>query len=337
MAPPASVSIASSAMKFHGIAMVRNEADVIEIFVRHNLTVLDNLTVVDHGSVDATPSILAALASEGLPLEVTRETSLEFRQSDVVSREVRRILTTTGADFVFLLDADEFLKVPSRLRLEAALASMPSEMHAVQEWHTYVPDFTRPLDPVALIRSARKVVPASGGGRKAIVSRHFLDSPMLVVEGNHYLQKRLGTDGDPDVEHFPLSPEESALAHVPIRSAAQFSAKVAVRWLACLMQPDRLHQLLSYQWRKAYGDLLAGAAVTPDLLAGTALTPEKLTQLAVTCGLPEAEQVVERFHLVDEPFLADVKIAYPARANPFALVPQIAGRLPKRAAPPANS
>ena len=133
--------------------MARNEADVIEAFIRHNLTVLDGLAIVDHGSTDATPALLASLSAEGLPLRIEVNAELEFRQSEIVTRLARRIFATTDADFIFLLDADEFLKVPSRARLEAALASLPPGVHAIQEWHTYVPDFSRELDPAALIRS----------------------------------------------------------------------------------------------------------------------------------------------------------------------------------------
>jgi len=315
------------ARSLHGIAMVRNEADVVEVFVRHNLTVLDRLTIVDHGSSDGTPSILAALLEEGLPLEVIAEASEAFSQSDVVTREVRRILSATPADFVFLLDADEFLKVPSRARLEAALDSIPAGMYAIQAWHTYVPDFSRPLDPFEVIASARKVMPA-GIGHKAIVTRAFLESAMYVADGNHHLRRGRGNLGDFDVEPFRLRPEESRLAHVPVRSAAQFSAKVLVRWLARLIAPER-HQLLGRQWLKAYDDLFGDEVVTPDMLARATLPPEKLTQLALTYGLTKAERVAGSFRLVEEPFLADVRIAHPdlAKADPLALVPQIARRL----------
>ena len=34
-------------MRLFGVTMVRNEADVIEAYVRHNLTVLDGLVVID--------------------------------------------------------------------------------------------------------------------------------------------------------------------------------------------------------------------------------------------------------------------------------------------------
>jgi len=37
---------------------VRNEADIVEAFVRHNLVLLDGIAIVDHASVDATPDIL---------------------------------------------------------------------------------------------------------------------------------------------------------------------------------------------------------------------------------------------------------------------------------------
>ncbi|HET9764005.1 MAG TPA: glycosyltransferase family 2 protein [Casimicrobiaceae bacterium] len=314
------------ARNLHGIAMVRNEADVVEVFVRHNLTVLDRLTVVDHGSSDNTPAILAALSREGLPLEVVAEPREAFSQSEVVTREVRRIFSTTAADIVFLLDADEFLKVDSRARLEGALDSIPDGMYAVQEWHTYVPDFSRPLDPVELIRSARKVMPA-GIGHKAIVTRAFLESTLYVADGNHHLRRRLNL-GDFDVEPFRLRPEDAKLAHVPVRSAAQFSAKILVRWLARLIEPER-HQLLGRQWLKAYDHLLGDKVVTPDLLARASLPPEKLTLLAMTYGLTKAERAAGPFRLVDEPFLAGVRIAYPdlAKADPLALVPQIAGRL----------
>ena len=314
------------ARNLHGIAMVRNEADVVEVFVRHNLTVLDRLTVVDHGSSDGTPAILTALRRDGLPLHAIAEPGEAFSQSDVVTREVRRIFSTTAADFVFLLDADEFLKVDSRTRLEEALDSIPDGMYAVQDWHTYVPDFARPLDPVGLIRSARKVVPV-GIGHKAIVTRAFLESTLYVADGNHHLRRRLNL-GDFDVEPFRLRPEDSSIAHVPVRSAAQFSAKILVRWLARLIEPER-HQLLGRQWLKAYDDLFGDKVVTPEMLARATLPPEKLTQLAMTYGLTRAERAVAPFRLVDAPFLADVRLAYPdlAKADPLALVPQIARRL----------
>ena len=39
-------------MRLIGATTVRNGADIVEAFVRHNLTLLDALAVFDHGSFD---------------------------------------------------------------------------------------------------------------------------------------------------------------------------------------------------------------------------------------------------------------------------------------------
>ena len=63
-------------MNFIGVACVKNEEDIIEAFVRHNLVYLDRLLVLDHGSTDDTPSILKALQEEGLDLQILHDDSL---------------------------------------------------------------------------------------------------------------------------------------------------------------------------------------------------------------------------------------------------------------------
>ena len=57
-------------MRLLGAAHVRNEADIVEAFVRHNLALLDGIAIVDHTSVDETPDILRELKAEGLAIYV---------------------------------------------------------------------------------------------------------------------------------------------------------------------------------------------------------------------------------------------------------------------------
>src|SRR5690349_9696321 len=109
-------------MRLLGAAQVRNEADIVEAFVRHNLTVLDGLVIVDHGSIDATPDILRRLIGEGLPVFLGHETAPEFDQQAMKNGLVRHVFASSDAEWVFPLDADEFVKTPSRAALEAALA-----------------------------------------------------------------------------------------------------------------------------------------------------------------------------------------------------------------------
>ncbi|MBQ1762801.1 MAG: glycosyltransferase family 2 protein, partial [Aquincola sp.] len=52
------------------LGMVKNEADIVEAFVRHNLHFVDLMVLLDNGSTDGTRDILEALQKEGLPLLV---------------------------------------------------------------------------------------------------------------------------------------------------------------------------------------------------------------------------------------------------------------------------
>ena len=70
--------------KLVGLSMVRNESDVIETFIRHNLTLLDELHIIDHNSSDNTREILTLLKQEGLPIHIYHYNELELDRKSVV-------------------------------------------------------------------------------------------------------------------------------------------------------------------------------------------------------------------------------------------------------------
>jgi hypothetical protein len=100
-------------MRLPGAARVRNEADIVEAFVRHNLALLDGIAIVDHLSVDETPDILRELKAEGLPIYIAEDPSPVFDRQPMQNRPVRHLFATTEAAWLFPLDADEFLRAPS--------------------------------------------------------------------------------------------------------------------------------------------------------------------------------------------------------------------------------
>ncbi|MGH8799955.1 MAG: glycosyltransferase family 2 protein [Casimicrobiaceae bacterium] len=309
-------------MKFWGVAMVRDEADIIEAFVRHNLTVLDGLAIFDHGSTDGTAEILAALAAEGLPVTTVTDSTTDFRQSAVISQLARQAFATHDPDFIFPLDADEFLKVPSRPQLEARLATLPRRVHAVCTWQNYVPDFAPGLDTLTLLRSARRAPAAPPPVTKAIVSRHFQHSPTVIAEGNHMVLYAGDDRAAAEARHRPLSPDACAIAHVPIRSAMQFSAKIAVGWLACLVQPDRPERLC-HHWSEVFALLAAGRPLTPAMLTAIAASYGRVDPAAIE---PVAVE------LTVDPFLADFQNRHDevGRTDSLALVLRYAERLARR-------
>jgi hypothetical protein len=261
-------------MRLVGVSMVRNEADVVEAFVRHNLTVLDALVVVDHGSIDGTSEILAKLQAEGLPLQVVPNADPAYRQSATMTALARGALAQDCADFVFALDADEFLKIQDRATLERALSEVPAGVHAVLHWLTYVPD-AFDGDPGAFgpghlwwrLKTERH------GLFKVVVSRGLLERPDdAVAMGNHCVQSPSETSVRP---HARLRQDVVVLAHCPVRSRSQLEGKIIVGYLAYLATQPKDHRRARH-WGELYAELRAGAS----------LSEQRLREIACNYGLP---------------------------------------------------
>jgi len=310
-----------------GVAMIRNEADIVEAFVRHNLSILDGLLVIDHGSADTTLDILNALCRERMPLVVMKNESVGYLQQAVMTQAVRHAFASTRADFAFPLDADEFLKAVSRAELERALAAIPSDAHGLLSWPTYVPDLRRPApDILAVLRGARRAAAEGRGLTKAVVARRFLQAMDEVLSsGNHWVQGHPDTRVRGPRKHALVADRVAAIAHVPIRSVEQFIAKVAIKKLGRIAanidwKPDAASQV-------AYEALRAGLPVDVEALEHAALN------WSVARGSWRDADAVT---LVDEPFLAPIALKYTPRAaaDSLPLVLSAVERLVRRLAAP---
>ena len=85
--------------------MVRNEADIIEASVRHNLGCVDRLVVIDHGSFDGTSEILRQLAAESDALQITADPSVAFQQGIIITDVARQFLRDEGLLVPIRLDS----------------------------------------------------------------------------------------------------------------------------------------------------------------------------------------------------------------------------------------
>lgn len=215
-----------------GIAMVRNEADIIRVNVRHHLSLgLDWITVVDNGSTDGTDRVLQDLARDGR-LRWRRDDSL-YRQSTQhtkLAREAQR----EGADWVLVIDADEFWHV-RRGTLKGILAR--SQAVAIR---ARVVNFVQSRDqilsePRGLLRATAKVPNPVGPPEtiremveadriahiEAAYPRKWIARPTAEIEisaGNHHLAGIVGGLEDTD---------DIVCLHVPLRSRAHMEAKAA--------------------------------------------------------------------------------------------------------------
>jgi hypothetical protein len=308
-------------MRLCAAAIVRNEADIIEAFVRHNLAFVDRLVVVDHGSTDGTAEILLALAQEGLPVSIGHDPRIGYFQPEVATQLVRDLLQRDRADFVFVLDADEFLRAASRDACEALLRKVPAGMHALLPWVTYIPDFglTECEDPIALLRSSKRLPAERDALYKVVVSRRFLDTPdAFVAMGNHRVYSSSDAPNDP-CPHARLPSEAIAVAHVPIRSADQLAGKIGLGWLAHLAAM-RGNPALAFHWGEAYAKLAAGGRFT---LAD-------LNAMAANYNIPSAQWIPpDPSTWIDEPVLGPIELRYTqlAKCGALAAVLRFAERL----------
>ncbi len=246
-------------MALAGVARVKNEADIIEQFVRHHVALLDHLVVADNASSDGTREILAALVTEGLPLTVLDDAVFALRQSEIMTYLVRAAFAQLGAARVAVLDADEFVVVRDREALDAALARIPWETHGLVPWRTYVPcaaDDRFEADVLRRIVHRRRCEAVSEV--KVLVSASLVRDPSaVVIQGNH------GVAGGPGTTHAVL--DGVALAHLPVRSAAQLTVKALIGWNAYIAMGHH-DPGYGYQWQRAYASIMHAGGLGDELV-----------------------------------------------------------------------
>ncbi|MEP6940943.1 MAG: glycosyltransferase family 2 protein [Rudaea sp.] len=285
-----------------GVTAVKNEADIIEACVRHNLRYLDRMIVLDHDSSDATPQILQSLVAEGLPLTLSglREPDPAFKQAQLTTGLARTAFEKAGADFVFPLDADEFLRAPSRVALEAALHAGESGV-ANLRWLTYVPSPEEaPGHPLHSLRW--RVDTDRPALSKVVISRAILAKNWHIGRGNHVVYDQVGPDlhwtaGEPLVG--------MSLAHLPLRSPQQLVAKALIGWLTRKLSYGPSAGTTSNSWHlhEMFQRVVAGGGITPAQVQDYAIDVYAL-------GRKSASDPRESFRLVEDPIAAPMPLLY---------------------------
>jgi Glycosyl transferase family 2 len=211
-------------MPIVAVATIKNEADVIEAMVRHNLAFVDRMVVLDNGSSDGTLDVLRLLEKERLPLEVVVDRTLGKYQSRRMTRLIKEYAVGRyRAAWVLPLDADEFISLPDDESLVPQRVGHNEIL--MMPWRTYVPqtsDDPNETNPVVRIRH-RSVAPATRW-KVLIPGAVAADENFILPQGSHEAHRgRM-------VVASRLHPV-AALAHYPLRSKAQMLSKIVVNSL----------------------------------------------------------------------------------------------------------
>jgi hypothetical protein len=256
-------------MRLVAVSIVKNEADIIEAFVRHTLAWVDHQLIFDHDSTDGTRQILAALRAEGLPVTLFTDDALGNLQQARSNHLTRLAVKDHGADWVIPLDADEILTGPSRTALEKNLASVSSDRPASVLLLNYYPtekDDVGIANPILRLRYCQASAPRT---KKIVISRQLaIETEIAAGKGNHMLYR-----GAEPLSDQPL-PDDYHLCHLALRSPEHQVLRVVLAELQKLSR-GQAHAGLDVHYRLGFQLL----AEDPDLFFSTVSTRTETLRL----------------------------------------------------------
>ena len=232
--PPPSAGASQGKLRLVGVAMIGNEADIVEAFVRENCRYVDHLLIAEHNALDGTAEILAALAHEGLPITVTKLSNRAYEQTKVTNQLLDAALARFSPDWIIPLDADEFIDAGDRNELESRLASCHSS-HVLVPWLNHGPspfddvDEVHPLRRIRQRYSFKPPKPNENPWVWKLMLNCALYGPYLdryeLEKGSHRIVFR----GTKDPSKQPaVTMDRIGLRHYPVRSYDQLALKVGI-------------------------------------------------------------------------------------------------------------
>lgn len=218
-------------MLLYGVMMVRNEADIIALNIRHHLAHgVDRMLVLDNGSSDGTDGVLEELSRDSR-IQWTRSTGA-FQQADMTT-ELAREAFLRGAEWVLPIDADEFWWAPAKnfktvLQESAAGALQVQIVNFIQRREQ------QDACPAALQHMTRRAILPSCTPEQAVelVQAHeigfveFPYPPKCISRASISLQIGQGNHSVAGVAGPQEATDEIVCLHAPLRARAVLESKV---------------------------------------------------------------------------------------------------------------
>lgn len=260
--------------------VVRDEEDIVAANLDFHLAQgVDVILVVDHGSTDRTPEILAEYERDGRVV-VSRDEAPAHDQVQRVNRLLELAADQYRADWVIHSDADEFW-MPTAGSLRDVFAGVPDRygyMRVPRRNFIAVADDDRPFHQRMIVREHR--------------SKNLRGHPLEPKVAQRPAAARAVVPGNHDLENPVMEPALDIGAvevlHFPMRSFAQFERKVVntgtgyerLEGRGEGVGADQLELLEIHRRGRLHehyeGQLLSQGAVEEGLRSGDLLRDERL-------------------------------------------------------------
>ncbi len=218
--------------KIAAVAMIRDECDIVELFIKHNLDVVDTIYIIDHFSTDGTKEIVSKLMDRGLSVKLRTARQRTYNQSTEVSAVTQELARSGDYGYIVPLDADEFLPYMARSDFHDLIADQISfDQCGYMLWQTFCPievrqsEVRNPLLCGFVARSHE-----ASNFQKVIVGTRLAER-CTIATGAHRVRGRFRR-----VRAVDLG---MALQHVPVRSSDQIVRKALTGNFAFSATPGR--------------------------------------------------------------------------------------------------
>lgn len=203
-------------------SMIKNECDIIELFLRINIREVDSIFLIDHNSTDATPIIVDLLIKEYPTISYTLHDNPSFLQAAVMTNAVRQIADLNLFDYIIPLDADEFIASKNQNQSIRNILKnhIDKDQIGLIPWATYCPINDHYFKSKApLYEDFRKRKKEFNQFYKVAIGNEFAKN-CFIAEGNHFATNQKYTS--------PTSILPIYIQHTPIRSAEQIIRKTVL-------------------------------------------------------------------------------------------------------------
>ena len=230
-------------MKTLMITKVKNEADIIEYFLRYHSNIFDHIVVIDNGSLDGTYEIINALIHEGLSIELINEAYSDFDAFRLANQYTVNLIDKYDAQFVIFMDADEFLIAKDAKNPRVYFESFDDHKLHTFGWRTYIysgsdNEYFMP-ESYTKYREEREE-----SFKKIMVPANLVkDKNIVVLAGNHSISSRYNIE-----EEYH---DELKFAHFPVRSLHQRKKQITINILDMIANPNESTHTGSH-WKKMY-------------------------------------------------------------------------------------
>ena len=287
--------------KVIGISMIRNESDIIEVFCRYNLNLIDELYLIDNDSSDNTVEIIEHLISEGLPIYLSHSEERTHSQERFLTEKMQELSQRhTDISYIIPLDADELIMNNSKEDFIADISRIELLTNGkgcgVMFWESHLPEgiVTNSIfyEQMSLVRNTSSLALEM---RKLVIPASLDLDNYIISPGSHVL-----FDESKKPVHSMLL--RTRLGHFPVRTCEQIIRKVIMGELALKMKG--VNELEGWHW-KSLSNLIRQQ--------GFSLTTEQLRSVACFYALNLKQSMDIQIHKKSVNHFANVVVKYQQR------------------------